>query len=128
MKPRIILFGASKGGLSAIEDLSPKAKIVAFSDNDPTKHGSRFNGIPIVAPNQINDLSPDGVVISSMYSEDIYHQLIEMGYPANRILIHGVVASQIRPRYPWDAVFFLGAMIMLVGIACLILLKSCVVS
>ena len=40
MKPSVILFGASKGGLAALDELKGRVRILAFSDNDPNKHGT----------------------------------------------------------------------------------------
>ena len=46
---RAILFGASKAGENYVSN-HPDIEVVAFTDNDSAKHGTRFMGYPIIAP------------------------------------------------------------------------------
>lgn len=84
---RIIIFGASLGGQRALKSLPRKAKAVAFSDNDPKKHGQQLDGLPIVSPDEIKSQPFDTVLIASSYYPQIFNQLIDLGIPLDSIEI-----------------------------------------
>ncbi|MDO8835137.1 MAG: hypothetical protein Q7V01_06050 [Vicinamibacterales bacterium] len=117
MKPVVIFFGASSLGVTALSTLRRRVRIVAFADNDPAKQGTRFHGVPVIAPASIPGRAFDGVVITSLYSQQICTQLAGLGVPAEVIHVYGSHSSGQRPAFPWDAVLALGLTITLVGAA-----------
>lgn len=83
---KVILFGASKGGENYITN-HPDLEIVAFVDNDASKHGTMFMGFPIIAPTTIALHSFDSIVITSQWVDQIYRQLTEeLKIPASKII------------------------------------------
>ena len=82
---KIIIFGASLGGERALKSLSRGKKAIAFSDNDPKKHGSTLSGLPVVAPNEILQRPYDKVLIASSYYPEIFNQLVDLGVPLRAI-------------------------------------------
>ena len=84
---KLVLFGASKGGENYIAN-HPEADVVAFADNDVSKHGAHFLGRPIIAPTDLMSYAVDKVVITSQWVDQIYSQLKnQIGLPANKIEI-----------------------------------------
>ncbi len=73
----IVLFGASETCevvLSAIRYES--FEVVAITDNDPGKQGTRFHGHLVIAPSLLKGLAFDAVVITSFgYQDEIAEQL-----------------------------------------------------
>jgi len=84
-KPRLVLFGASEGGLRALRLLEIDYHIVAFTDNNTKLHDTKLRGIPIVAPNELPGLVFDHMVISSQWGESIHQQLLGLGIPPWKI-------------------------------------------
>ncbi|WP_421133890.1 LicD family protein [Alteromonas sp. A079] len=83
---KVILFGASKGGENYIAN-HPDLEIVAFVDNDASKHGTMFMGFPIIAPESIASHRFDNIVITSQWVDQIYRQLTEeLKIPTSKIV------------------------------------------
>jgi FlaA1/EpsC-like NDP-sugar epimerase len=85
---QVIIFGASQGGLNALEDIQyrlPHIHVLAFCDNDPKKHGKQLCGLPIIAPDALEQQPFDTLVIASSYAPEIWLQLYEMDFPMNRV-------------------------------------------
>ncbi len=51
-------------------------EIVAFADNDKTKQESNFRGIKVVAPEMLQEMSYDIIIICSHFWEEIWGQLV----------------------------------------------------
>ena len=84
---RAILFGASKAGENYVSN-HPDIEVVAFTDNDSAKHGTRFMGYPIIAPADINTHDVDSIIITSQWVDQIYSQLTEeMGIDESNIIV-----------------------------------------
>lgn len=83
--PKAVLFGASQRGLEVLEHVRDHYVVIGFADNDAKKQGGHIAGIPVYAPSVIMELKPDIVFVSSMYSPEIIHQLVRMGFPPTRI-------------------------------------------
>lgn len=61
-----VLFGAAETGEVVLAaSKGTDLKVLGVSDNDPRKHGKRFGDFIVLAPSQIEDLHPDGVLITS---------------------------------------------------------------
>ena len=72
---RVIIFGASLSGCSALTAISEKHIVLAFVDNDSAKHGLKIGKIPIIPPSEIVGLKPDKILIASEFFEQIEAQL-----------------------------------------------------
>ena len=75
----IVLFGAGKIGLEALSFLRTNiVPITCFCDNN--KFGQNIDGIEIISAKKLNEAADNGVVIiSSMFYDDIFKQLTELG-------------------------------------------------
>lgn len=79
----IILFGCGQGGQMAARWLPADTKLIAFADNNPSRWGTCFDGVPVVEPGQIPFLAPDIVfitVINKDFAREIEEQLLTLGY------------------------------------------------
>jgi FlaA1/EpsC-like NDP-sugar epimerase len=76
IKPRIVIFGASQGGISAYHYFKKHFEIVAFADNDVKKHGQILLGKPVVSAKVLNTLKLDKIIIASLYALQIHRQLV----------------------------------------------------
>jgi len=81
----IVIFGASLGGRRAFQSLGWGDKVMAFCDNDASKHGTLFMGRPVVAPVSLNGLGADRILIASSHAGEIYPQLLALGIDSARI-------------------------------------------
>ena len=85
-KPRIILFGASKGGERFLRRCGADYEVLGFADNDPKKQGQTLSGLPILSPARLKDLPFDQIVIASMFGHEIKDQLVrDFAIPPDRI-------------------------------------------
>src|SRR5690554_4897343 len=94
----VVLFGAGSACKNFLEknDLA-KNKIIAISDNSKDKWGSTTNGLPILAPESLKNLDFDTVIITSLWADEIYKQLInELKVPSCKIEV--APKSQIKTR------------------------------
>lgn len=75
-KPRIVIFGASKGGERFLRRCGDQYDAVAFCDNDAAKAGTQIEGIEVVRPVDLSRIDFDRIIIASMYGNEIRNQLI----------------------------------------------------
>ncbi len=78
-KEKVIMFGASGGGMAAISYLKKDYEVVGFSDNDVSKHGIEYEGYYVYPPTEIKKLKVDKVIITSCYYHEIGKQLTQLG-------------------------------------------------
>ncbi len=86
---RYIVFGTGGVGIECKELLVRKGKdVIAFADNDSSKHGTVISGLKVYSPSKIKELDPDMVAIG-MYkaAASVKRQLLELGIPDNKICI-----------------------------------------
>ncbi len=71
-KTRIVLFGASETCELVMRamDNFPQAKVAAIVDSVPEKQGSAFHGFTVMRPEEIEDIKPDCVLITSYAKQD----------------------------------------------------------
>ena len=84
---KIIIFGAGNYGKSLLDRLRElHASVAYFLDNDPGKWQTRFMGVTIAGPEQLQSEEKDQIFIfiASMYYDEIDKQLTEMGYVKNK--------------------------------------------
>lgn len=84
---KIIVFGVGKFYNNRKAQLASyrNIEIVAFADNKESLWGSSLDGCVVVAPQDIEKIQHDMIVIMSTYGEEIYGQLIGLGVPWERI-------------------------------------------
>lgn len=84
---KVVIFGASTGGQNAFQHLTTQANfdVMAFVDNDPAKQGDTLYGKPIIAPAAIKKDEIDLIFIASSYSDEIWQQLLQLGFPPKQI-------------------------------------------
>lgn len=89
---KAVMFGAGKYGIALKRGLEKYCgvEILAICDNDAKKWGKEIDGIQIMRPNGLFDLSFDKVFISLMFAEkfmEAVKQLVEMGIPEEKLVI-----------------------------------------
>jgi O-methyltransferase len=83
---KVILFGAGNGGLRVLNLLTSEYCVIAFSDNEPGKHGTTLAGLPVVPPDRIPGLDFDIIIITNFFGPEIRKQLVPgMGIPDNKV-------------------------------------------
>jgi uncharacterized protein (DUF1919 family) len=76
---RIILFGAASGSDKIMKMLDfTKCVIIAYIDNDITKHHSKKNNIDILLPEEIINVDYDYIILTSQHYKQMKKQLIEL--------------------------------------------------
>lgn len=83
---RIIVFGTGSSAASFLANLDDAVQTVACLDNNSEKQGTIWNGIPVLAPEQVVALDYDYVVIASQFLEPIRDQLLGLGVRPEKIL------------------------------------------
>lgn len=84
---KIILFGASKFGKNILNYLIKQGiKIDYFSDNDRNKWDTKVENVLVIPPEKIKNIDYDFIIITSMYLDEIYNQLISLQAPEDKIL------------------------------------------
>lgn len=76
-KPRILIFGASSGGINFYKRYGKHYQVLGFLDNSQEKQGQRLFGKTVHAPRAIGQLSFDKIIIASDYHREIHEQLVE---------------------------------------------------
>lgn len=76
--PKVVIFGASLSGRSALSALSQLYDVLAFVDNDSKKYGTNIDGIPVVSATDIAEFKPDKILIASEFFEQIEAQLAQL--------------------------------------------------
>ena len=99
-KRKALIFGAGRGGYFAGRTLRKRFEIVGFLDNSATLQGSKLLGLPILSPDELGTVEFDLIAIASMYRDDIYYQLVDLGIDEDRIEI--VDPDLLDGRYALD--------------------------
>jgi FlaA1/EpsC-like NDP-sugar epimerase len=97
---RIFIFGAGEGGKRAFKILARNHEVLGFVDNDKRKHGTRLLGRPIVSPQEAIAQPHDSIVIASMYADEIFVQLMQLGVPSERVDVFDQELLHDRARFP----------------------------
>jgi FlaA1/EpsC-like NDP-sugar epimerase len=80
-----MVFGAGEGGRRALSHLRDKADVICVLDNDARKHGQEFHGVTIAAPSRATEEGVDQILIASIYSVEIFDQLLTLGVDVRKI-------------------------------------------
>ena len=86
-RSKAVIFGIGNGGMRAFAAYRKALRIIAFSDNNVSRHGDYFIGRKIVSPSGLPDIDFDVVLIASSYHEEIVPQLRELGIYRSRIQV-----------------------------------------
>lgn len=85
-RERVVIFGASRGGIKTYRHLSLRTRPVFFVDNDPGKHGRRLLGLTIRPPADLGQGDNyDRIIVGSLYSPEIMEQLDALGVARDRV-------------------------------------------
>ncbi len=89
---KLIIYGAGIRG-NHLYQLFDKLNWYCFCDKDIKKQKSAYCGLPVISPEElIRSHSNDFVVIAVKdYKEEVYKQLISMGFPRNNIIDSDIV-------------------------------------
>ncbi len=75
-----MLFGAGHRGKMVARFFQNKGiKVLAFFDNDTNKHGTSFDGIPILPPDNVLDFKNVPLIVTSHWEDSICLQMMRMG-------------------------------------------------
>ncbi|MDR1320089.1 MAG: glycosyltransferase [Gracilibacteraceae bacterium] len=89
-KPRVVIFGTGYYCREFFEEIGNHEElfeIIALCDNDKNKLGETIFGQLILAPDSLNNLAYDYILIATHdYYNDVYAQLIGMGIPQEKLL------------------------------------------
>jgi hypothetical protein len=91
---KVVIFGASLSGCSAFSDIADVYDVLAFTDNDSKKQGTKIEGIPIISPSEIAALKPNKILIASEFFEQIQGQLTQL---VPQIKVEVLPARLIKP-------------------------------
>jgi len=84
---RILLFGAGSGLSDFLSVVPADVEILGLCDNDVNKQGKTMLGYPVYAPDSINQLDFDFLVVTARMGEEMRSQLVELGVERARILL-----------------------------------------
>ena len=101
MKRKIVIFGAGRGGCLAYDFYKHSTEVVAFSDNDPSKHGQSISNIPILSPKDLEKEPVDAIKIASQYKYEIFEQLRDDGLPVEKLELVDDVIIEGGMKFPW---------------------------
>jgi len=78
----IYLFGAGVHGKTVYEKYNGKIHIKGFIDNNVSKHGGSFCGLPVLSPENLSLDNDEAIVVSTQpsYVEGIRMQLYSLGF------------------------------------------------
>lgn len=101
----IFIFGTGLGGQNLYYHLMEygrnrhsRFRIKAFLDNDIVKQKMDFEGIPTIAPDNINRNDTDIIIIASnKYGSEMQKQLVDLGVQEAEIVLHGEWLKEIMP-------------------------------
>lgn len=83
----IIVFGTGSSAEQFLDSIDKeRVNVIAFSDNDQTKHHTNYQKCMIIPPEEIAQRQFDYIFVASQYSNEIVPQLIQLGIKANKII------------------------------------------
>jgi hypothetical protein len=77
IKERIVIFGTGGMAKKLTQNLPFNVKVVAYTDNNAATHGGQFMGKNIIAPQSVDALQYDYLVIASQSYKEIEQGLLE---------------------------------------------------
>lgn len=89
-KKSIVIFGASNYGKKALNILKEDYKILFFSDNDPDKWGKKIDGVEVINPLYLKELTNVEIIIASSFTEEILLQLQKLGISEVKVFKYNI--------------------------------------
>src|SRR5690554_3682141 len=83
---RIIIFGTGESVGKFLPKVQKTIEIIAFTDNNPSMWGKKYNNIKIINPDQLIELEYDYIVICSMFTKEIIEGLLRKGIKRDKII------------------------------------------
>lgn len=83
---RCIVFGVGNIYRQIKEELAGKVEIVALLDNSMERNQECCDGVKIYLPSELPSIDYDYIILASIYATEMRTQLLELGYPKNRIV------------------------------------------
>lgn len=101
----VIVFGAGEAGRRALACLrrEPAWDVVAFTDNATQRHGTTFEGLPVIPPGSLRTAAVDRVVVASDSMQQILPQLRALGMNPSCIDVYQAQDDAIHPIPPEQA-------------------------
>lgn len=89
---KVLIFGASEGGRKVVDMLrEDNVEVLAYIDNDEEKVRKKLNGKEVILPEKISEFNYDYILIASMYFNEIFDQLANLGIDESKIIqIYGL--------------------------------------
>jgi O-methyltransferase len=85
---RILLFGTGSALSDFLSIVPEHVEVMGLSDNDAQKHGKLVLGHHVHAPESIQELNFDFVVVTARSGEAIRTQLVKLGIARERVLLY----------------------------------------
>ncbi len=86
-KERVLIFGASTGGENYLRRYGENFEVLAFIDNDTSKHGKKFHNKDIISVDEIKHYAYEKIIIPSTYGLEMKGQLLKKGIDENKITL-----------------------------------------
>ena len=90
IQPRVVIFGTGFYCDRFFEDYKDASRffdIIAFCDNDKSKHGQVKTGKPVISPDSLSHISYDNILIATKdYYDDVHAQLTSEGIASEMLL------------------------------------------
>ena len=83
---RLVVFGTGPTAMTFIKTKKNDFVFVAALDNELERRKLSFLNKPVFAPEEIRKLNYDKIFLASSHSIEMYHQLRNLGVPANKII------------------------------------------
>lgn len=83
----IIIYGTGSSAEKFLNKIKNNINIICCLDSNDKKHGTKIQNYDICAPEYIENLKYDYVVITSQYVEDIYTSLMNFGVSSEKVII-----------------------------------------
>lgn len=85
---KTLLFGAGPGAVNYINNQREHCQFVGFIDNDTSKHGTDYAGLPVYGVKALSILVYDEIVITTQWVADVRKQLVnELNIDDARIVV-----------------------------------------
>jgi len=87
MKPKVIIFGTGRTGMSVYFDVKDTHDVIAFTCNNKKKLGKSIFDVKIIDPEEIKNYPYDFILIAAVSCSEIYSQLRQMGVDDDKIIV-----------------------------------------
>jgi len=98
----VIVFGAGEAGRRALHSLQRAGgwNVLGFADNALPRHGTTFEGLPVLPPASLPSAGVERIVVASQASAQIVPQLRALGFRQEQIDLYRFADDTIVPIEP----------------------------